>query len=152
MVITKQGRLSVVVWGSASVSLSGVEAVRQNLPPLVDGYVGRTSASDSNHAWGWADHNATFANRSALGELADGSLVYAYGHLVRPPDMAAAMVLVHARTAIMLDMNLSQPGGIVYEHNNGTVTGQRILWSIYHNETVYLQWYKKDFVVALTGG
>jgi len=149
MVITKQGHLSVVVWGRSSISLTGVQAVRQNLPPLVDNYVGRTSPSDSNHTWGYADHDAPLANRSALGQLADGSLVYVYGHQVRPPDMAAALVLVHAKTGIMLDMNLSQPGGFVYEHTNGAVTGQRILWSIYHNATVYLQWYKKDFVVAL---
>jgi hypothetical protein len=129
-----------------------VQAVRQNLPPLVDQFVGKTSPQDSNHAWGWADHDATLANRSALGELADGSLVYVYGHQLRPPDMAAALVLVHAQTGIMLDMNLSQPGGFVYEHSSGKVTGQRILWSIFHNETVYLMWYKKDFVVALSRG
>ncbi len=152
MVVTKQGRLSVVVWGRGSVSLGGVQAVRQNLPPLVDEYVARTSPRDSNHAWGWADHDTALANRSALGQLADGSLVYAYGYQVHPADMAAAMVLVHARTAIMLDMNLSQPGGFVYEHPTTGAIGQRIQASIFHNATVYLKWYKKDFVVALIRG
>ena len=148
MVLTKDGHLSVQVWGRGSTSLANVEAVRQNLPPLVDQYVSRTSSSDNNHTWGYADHDAAYANRSALGQLADGSLVYVYGHLVRPPDMAAALVLVHARTAIMLDMNLSQPGGFVYEHPATGVIGQRIQASIFHNATVYLMWYKKDFVVA----
>ena len=152
MVVTKQGGLSVVVWSRGNVSLTGVEAVRQNLTPLIDRFVGRTSPQDDNHAWGYADHGATLANRSALGELADGSLVYAYGYQVRPPDMAAALVLVHSRTAIMLDMNMSQPGGFVYGHQNGGVVGQRILATIYHNASVYLKWYKKDFVVALAQG
>jgi len=149
MVVTKQGTLSVVVWSSGNVSLAGVQVVRQNLPPLVDQFVAQTSPQDNNHTWGYADHNATLANRSALGQLADGSLVYAYGYQVRPPDMATAMVRVRARTAIMLDMNMSQPGGFVYVHHNGTVAGQRILATIYHNSSVYLMWYKKDFVVAL---
>jgi hypothetical protein len=149
MVVTNDGRLSVQVWGRGSTDLANVQVVRQNLPPLVDRYVSQTSTWDSNHTWGYADHNAAQANRSALGELADGSLVYVYGNTVRPPDMAAALVLVHAQTGIMLDMNLSQPGGFVYEHVGGKVTGQRILWSIFHNQTVYLMWYKKDFVVAL---
>ena len=152
MVVTKDGHLTVQVWGRGSTALANVQAVRQNLPPLVDKFVSRTSPSDNNHTWGYADHGAAYANRSALGQLADGSLVYAYGHMVRPPDMAAAMVLVHARTAIMLDMNMSQPGGFAYKHVGGQLTGQRILPSIFHNQSVYMMWYKKDFVVALARG
>ena len=149
LIITRAGRLSVVKWGREQSTTVGLSVVRENLPLLVDNYVARTSPRDTTSTWGWADYNTPLANRSALGELANGSLVYAYGHSVTAADMSAALVLVHARTAIMLDMNLSQPGGFVYWKQGGHIDGERILPSIYHIPAVYLHQYRKDFVAAL---
>lgn len=113
-------------------------------------YASEATAHDSNSRWGWADHDTRLANRSALGELADGSLVYAFGHDVTALDLADALVQARARTAIMLDMNLAQPMGYVYSHQAGTVVGQRVLPSVYHSPSIYLTaGYYKDFVVAL---
>ena len=148
LVIDSSGRLSVLVWGKAPIVLHGLQVVRQNLPPLVDQSRAQTSPSDSNHTWGWADHGNRLANRSALAEMSDHSLVYVYGHQLTAADMAAVIVRLHAVTAIMLDMNLSQPGGFVYAHQGSAVLGRRILPTIYHNPSVYQSWYKKDFVVA----
>ena len=131
-------------------SVTGLTVVRQNMRLLVDKYIARTSPNDSNSAWGWADHNAHWANRSALGELSDGSLIFEYGHLVTAADMSAGLVGVHARTAIMLDMNITQPGGFVYTHSPAGIDGNRILPAVVHAPSVYLGPWIKDFVVALT--
>ena len=150
MVIDSHGRLSVVQWGRETASVAGVTVVRQNMRLLIDQYRARTSFSDTTSTWGWADHNNPLANRSALGELADGSLVFEYGHSLTAADMAQGLVKVHSRTAIMLDMNLTQPGGFVYAHTTGAVTGSRLLPYVIHAPTVYLKPWIKDFVVALT--
>ena len=149
LVIDSQGRLSVVRWGRERRSTSGLEVVRQNLPMLIDQYTARTSSHDSTTRWGAANNNTRVANRSALGELVDGSLVFAYGEELTAQDLAGALVGVHARNAIMLDMNKWQPAGFVYWHQAGSVTGQRILPTIHHAPAVYLVAHYKDFVVAL---
>ena len=150
LVVDDAGRLSVVQWGRERSSVAGVQVVRQNMGLLVDQYVSEATAHDSNSRWGWADHDTRLANRSALGELADGSLVYAFGHDVTALDLAAALVQARARTAVMLDMNLAQPMGFVYWHQAGTVIGERVLPSVYHSPSIYLTaGYYKDFFVAL---
>jgi len=150
LVINSHGELSVVAWGREVGSVSGLRVVRQNMRLLVDGYTARTRPSDTNSTWGWADHNAHSANRSALGELTDGSLVFEYGHLVTAADMSAGLVAVHARTAIMLDMNITQPGGFVYSRTAAGIDGNRIQPAVVHAPSVYLRPWIKDFVVALT--
>ena len=149
LVITSQGRLSVVQWGREARTTVGLSVVRENLPLLIDQFTARTSGHDTNSTWGWADNNRPLANRSALGELPDGSLVFAYGYRVTAKDMAAALVQVHVRTAMMLDMNLSQPGGFVYWRQAGRIRGRRILPSIFHSASIYFNQYQKDFVAAL---
>jgi hypothetical protein len=63
--------------------------------------------------------------------------------------MASALVQAGARTGLMLDMNVTQPGGFVYQHLAGRTVGQRVLPTVVHPPTVYLARWIKDFVVAL---
>ena len=147
--ITSNGRLTVGAWGRDLALTPQTVAVRQNLPLLVDHYQARTSSSDTASTWGIANGGLWTANRSALGQLADGSLVYAYGANVRPAAMSAAMTLVRAREAMMLDMNRSWPGGFVYEHPASGVTGQRIHPQEWHSASVYYSRFTKDFIAVL---
>jgi hypothetical protein len=147
--ITTNGRLTVGAWGRDLGLTPATVAVRQNLPLLVDHYQARTSSSDTASTWGIANGGSWTANRSALGQLTDGSLVYAYGYNVRPDAMAAAMTLVRAREAMMLDMNRSWPGGFVYEHPSTGITGQRIHPYEWHSASVYYARFTKDFVAVL---
>jgi hypothetical protein len=149
IVIDSTGRLHVVRWGREVATVSGLRLVRENMRLLVDGSVAQTRPTDTTSTWGWADHNTPLANRSALGQLPDGSLVYAYGHQVTAADMAAALVEVGASTAIMLDMNITQPGGFVYAHTPAGVVGQRVLPAVIHAPSVYERPWVKDFFVAL---
>ena len=149
LVIDVHGRMSVQRWGRGRATTTGLEVVRQNLPMLIDDYVAATSAQDPVTRWGAANNNTRLANRSALGELSDGSLVFSYGQNVTAQDLSSALVAVHTRNAIMLDMNLWQPAGFVYWHRGGHLIGLRLLPTIHHDPAVYLAPHYKDFVVAL---
>jgi hypothetical protein len=149
MSVAADGRLSVGVWGRDLAMSPSVVAVRENLRPLVDNYVSRASPKDSPAAWGNANGSLIHANRSALAQLDDGSLVFAYGLEVRAWQIGTALVLVHAKEAIMLDMNKSWPSGFTYTHHGTAIVGKKIHPAIYRSPTMYVTRFKKDFVVAL---
>ena len=149
LVISSDGRAAVGQWGRDLTLTRRTVVVRENLPLLVDNFTAQTAPTDTPRTWGIANGGLWTANRSALGELADGSLVFAYGHDVRPDAMSAAMVLVRARTAMVLDMNKSWPGGFVYAHTAAGMSGQRIQPQEYHVPSVYYARYTKDFVAVL---
>ena len=149
LALTSGGRLSVGVWGRDLRMSPAIVAVRENLRPLVDRHVSQALPSDSSAAWGAANGSLIHANRSALAQLDDGSLVFAYGLEVRAWQMGAALVLVHAKEAIMLDMNKSWPSGFTYVHHGSTIMGRPIQPGIYRSASMYLTRFKKDFVVAL---
>jgi Phosphodiester glycosidase len=147
--ISSDGRLAVGAWGRDLTLTPSTVAVRENLPLLVDDFRPQTAVTDTAATWGLANGGLWTANRSALGERADGSLVFAYGHEVRPVDMANAMVLVGARRAMVLDMNKSWPGGFVYWRAGGHLEGQRVQPQEYHQPSVYFARFSKDFVAVL---
>jgi hypothetical protein len=148
MVITTAGALTVDVWTRSS-SMSRVAVVRQNLQPVVvAGHVAPVGVTGRG-GWSVPSKGSYVANRSALAELADGSLVYLFGYHVTPTTMARALLSVGARTAMMLDMNGSWPMAFTYTHAP-TLAGQRLNPHQYHDPSVYLSRYRKDFVVALT--
>jgi hypothetical protein len=148
-VISAAGRLTVGAWGRDLHLVRGTQVVRQNLPLLVDGGRTQTRSTDTTQTWGIANGNLWTANRSALGQLPNGSLVYAYGFDVRPTTMAHALVLVGARTGMFLDMNKSWPGGFTYVRVGDHLHGQRVQPGEYHDPSVYFHRFTKDFVVAL---
>ena len=151
LVVTKTGQLKVMVWGYDIHSTTNVMAIRQNLPPLVWRGVAMTRPSDNEATWGEADHGRWNVIRSAAGMLADGSIVYVYGYNVTPATMAKALVTVHARTAVMLDMNQSWPMGFYYDRPAGgnPPVGHRVLPQVYREPDSYYQQFQKDFIVAL---
>ncbi len=105
LVIDADGSASVGVWGS-TVPVSGeqVASVRQNLPPLVSG--GQPSSDiDDVSAWGATLGGGTTVARSALGEDAQGNLIYAAGMSLQPADLASALVSAGAVSAMELDIN-----------------------------------------------
>jgi hypothetical protein len=149
--VAENGRLHVVVWSYGNNVPRGTLAVRQNLPPLVARGTSRAKDGDSPSTWGNADGGSSHANRSALGELADGSLVFAYGAEVTAAAMGDALAAAGVRTAIMLDMNKSWPMGFVYDAAKGghLPVGHRIQSGIWREPSSYANRFSKDFVVAL---
>jgi hypothetical protein len=105
LVIDTAGVGRVGVWGQ-DVPLPGsqVASVRQNLPPLVVG--GQPSPQVSNvSAWGSTIGHASVVARSALGQDAQGDLLYAASMSALPVDLAEALVGAGATTAMELDIN-----------------------------------------------
>jgi len=105
LVIDTDGSGHVGVWGS-TVPTKGeqVASVRQNLPPLVVG--GQPSPNVGNvAAWGATLGGGSSVARSALGEDAQGNLLYAGSMSALPSDIAGALVAVGTTTAMELDIN-----------------------------------------------
>ena len=147
--ITTAGRISVGVWDHTINSTSGFEVIRQNLPPLVRHGRAQAYPGESNSAWGQSNGGISTANRTALGELRDGTVVFAYGSDVQAYELADALVRVGVRTAVMLDMNKSWPTGFYYVPNGSSAPhGHRILPLIWREPTTYFHQFKKDFIVA----
>jgi hypothetical protein len=97
-----------------------------------------------------ADRGLQKANRSALGQLADGSLVFAYGSEVEAYVMARSLAAVGVRTAVMLDMNKSWPMGFVYDAPRGgnLPVGHPVQAAVWRDSSTYFSQFSKDFVVA----
>jgi hypothetical protein len=122
--------------------------VRQNLRPIVIAGVAQARASDRPRVWGISNGNRAAANRSALGRLPDGTLVFAYAHDATAASLARVLVSVGVVEAIDLDMNVSWPTGFVYSHIGGRTVGAKINPHIARPPSTYLTRFKKDFVVV----
>jgi hypothetical protein len=150
LVIDADGSARVGVWGS-TVPVAGeqVVSVRQNLPPLVSG--GQPSSNIGNvAAWGATLGGGTTVARSAVGQDAQGNLLYAGGMSLQPADLAGALVGSGAVTAMELDINpewvqlawAATPGGPL----TAGVPGQN------RPADQYRQGWSRDFVTALATG
>ena len=105
LVIDRSGRARIGIWGHG-VPAPGEAAysVRQNLPPLV------LNGKPTKRAADWSLWGATLGGgenvaRSALGQNADGDLVYAASMSASPADLAAVMAYAGVRIAMELDIN-----------------------------------------------
>jgi hypothetical protein len=148
LVIGTDGSLSVGTWGRDISMTPTTLVVRQNLGPLVLDGVSQAKATDRPRTWGISNGNRPRANRSALGRLPDGSLVFVFAHDVTAAGLADALVSLGVREAIDLDMNISWPTGFVYSHEGGKVVGHKINPHIVRSPSTYLSRFKKDFVVV----
>lgn len=149
MVISDSGTLAVGVWGRDFGSRAGLETVRQNLPPLVVDGRSQATPGDGIRKWGIPANNRTYVNRSALGQLLDGTLIYVFAHDVRAYDMGLTLVRLTVRTAINLDMNGGWPAAFTYTHAAGKTVGTRIVATVFHDPSIYFDRPLKDFVVVL---
>ena len=153
------GSMHVVVWADYMTAQPATVAIRQNLPPLVSGGVPQATSHDGNAKWGLANDGLPHANRSALGETADGALVFAYGHEVTAEAIGAALVQAGVQTAATLDMNKSWPTGYYYDAPSSASSaptssppkpvGHRIQAAIQRDPSTYFSPFKKDFFVAI---
>jgi hypothetical protein len=150
LVIDASGAAHVGVWGQGLPTPGEqVASVRQNLPPLVAG--GQPVADAGNPgAWGATLGSSPLVARSALGEDAQGDLLYAGSMSTLPADLAAALVSVGAITAMELDINpewvqladAATPGGALQAgvpHQNRPADQYQVGWT-------------RDFVTVMAAG
>ncbi|MBO0713727.1 MAG: hypothetical protein J2P59_03140 [Acidimicrobiales bacterium] len=95
----------VGVWGvSLPVAGEQVSGVRQNLPPLVAGSAPSPEIGNIG-AWGATLGGGAQVARSAVGEDAEGNILYAGAMSALPIDLANALIASGAVTAMELDIN-----------------------------------------------
>jgi hypothetical protein len=148
LVIGLDGSMRVVVWHRGA-STTGLLAVRQNLKPLV--LAGRSTAGnrDTTLTWGRPLGGRIHTNRSALGMLPDGSLVYVYVANSTPGQLAQASIGAGAVTAIALDMNSGWPGALLYGHTGRLVTARLLSPVMHQHLDGYSRQNQKDFIAVL---
>jgi len=81
-----------------------VASVRQNQPPLVSGGVASPAVNDPA-AWGRTVNASMLVARSAVGEDAQGDVVFAGGMALYPSDLAAALLSAGVVDGMQLDIN-----------------------------------------------
>lgn len=151
MRISKAGELSVFVWHKDDVIGKDTAAIRQNWEPLVVKGKSTAKRSDSYYRWGGTDGKHPIANRSALGQRNDGSLVYAFCNMCLGYDLGEALEKADVETAMILDMNKSWPNGFTYtapKRNGKNPVGYRIHPDQWRQPSEYFFRGTKDIVVA----
>lgn len=149
-VINSDGTGHIGVWGQ-TIPTKGesVTSVRQNLPPLVMN--SQPSPEISNiAAWGATLGPAPAVARSALGEDAQGNIIYVASMSALPIDLASALISAGAVTGMELDINpywvqlalASTPGGTL----SIGVPGQQ------RPADQYQVGWTRDFITVLAGG
>ena len=149
-VIDTDGVAHVGVWGQdLPAPGEAVTSVRQNLAPLV--IAGRPSAAASVVGdWGATLGGGAAVARSAVGQDAEGNIIFAAGMSVIPSDLAAALVDVGAVTGMELDINpewvqldaASAPGGAL----SAMIPGQD------RPANQYQAGWTRDFITVLATG
>jgi hypothetical protein len=149
LVIDTNGAARIGVWGQ-TVPVAGeqVASVRQNLMPLVAGGQPSPQAGDPA-AWGAVLGSSPVVARSALGEDAQGNLLYAAGMSLLPSDLASALVGAGAVTGMELDIN---PEWVQLAHS--ATPGATLTTGIPGQNRPadqYQAGWTRDFVVVLAG-
>jgi len=148
LAVRRDGSLSVGVWGNDLTMSPDLVVVRENLHPIVLNGVSQAKASDTPTTWGLTLQHLRAVNRSALGQLADGSLVFVFGHLIIPQTVARELIAAGAQQAMMLDMNVTWPTGFLYSRTGGRFQGTKINPHIKRSPSIYLAQFEKDFVAV----
>lgn len=143
-VITKDGKLTIGAWGRDAAMSPQVSVVLQNLNLIVDNGTSMVAPGD-NFQWGFTTHGESYAWRSALGQRADGSLVYIGSPGLSAQTMANMLVKAGVVRAMVLDMNNWWVAGFYFSH---TATGAPVCAKLDPNIAEgcdrYLKRYKRD--------
>jgi Phosphodiester glycosidase len=145
LVISRAGQAHIGVWPGAD---EDAYSVRQNLQPLVlDGRP--TSAAYDWGLWGATLGGGEYVARSAVGQAADGDLLYAGSMSASPYDLARALADRGARTAMELDINPAWVQLDVARHPGGELRAQ--VYGQNRPPNQYLYGWTRDFIAVLTG-
>lgn len=145
LIISRAGQAHIGVWPHADQDKDAY-SVRQNLPPLVlDGKP--TTASYDWGLWGATLGGGEYVARSALGQAADGDLMYAGSMSASPYDLARTLAEHGARTAMELDINPAWVQLDVARHPGGALHAS--VYGQYRPADQYLYGWTRDFVAVL---
>lgn len=143
-VIYNDGSIKIGKWGRDVNMTKDVEIARQNLALIIDGGSSRVQSGNS-FQWGATTHGETFAWRSAIGQRADGSIVYIGSPGLSAQGMANTMVNAGVKRAMVLDMNNWWVAGFYFRHaSNGDPICAKLDPNIQEGCSRFLKRYKRD--------
>ncbi|MGH9124348.1 MAG: hypothetical protein ACRDZ8_06430 [Acidimicrobiales bacterium] len=149
LVINADGTVNVGQWGRDVGPGPGVQAVRQNLPLLVDNSTPVPSASVPS-AWGATLGGVAATWRSGAGITAGGDLVYVGGPSLTPLALAQILVAAGSLRAMELDINPEWVSFATFAHVGDAVPGpitqgNNVLSGMNFAPSHYLQPFSRDF-------
>lgn len=115
-VIDKDGSIRIGKWGRDFSMTKDVDVVRQNLDLIVDKGVSQVSNGADHVIWGATTDKESLAWRAALGQRADGSLVYVGAPYLSAEGLADVLVGAGVKRAMVLDMNDYWTAGFYFRH------------------------------------
>ena len=144
-VVYKDGSIKVGKWGRDLQMSDDIQAVRQNLNLIVDKGVSKVSSATDNVIWGATTDKESLAWRAAIGQLADGSIIYVGSPFLSADGLANTLVGAGAQEAMVLDMNNWWTAGFYFRHKkNGTPLCRKLDPSIAEGCDRFLYPYKRD--------
>ena len=106
IVIYRNGKVDIGAWGSEVVMTPNVQAVLQNLVPIVDhGQPAPDATYNDANIWGTTIGAKTVVARSGIGVTASGALVYVAGPALSARTLAESLQRAGAVRAMSLDIN-----------------------------------------------
>jgi len=144
-VVYKDGSIKVGKWGRDLQMSDDIQAVRQNLNLIVDKGVSKVSSATDNVIWGATTDKESLAWRAAIGQLADGSIIYVGSPFLSADGLANTLVGAGAQEAMVLDMNNWWTAGFYFRHKkNGAPLCRKLDPSIAEGCDRFLYPYKRD--------
>lgn len=144
-VVYKDGSIEIGKWGRDLGMTPDVEVVRQNLDLIVDKGTSKVSSATDNIVWGATTDKESLAWRAALGQRADGSIVYVGSPYLSAESLADVLVKSGVQRAMVLDMNNWWTAGFYFRHKkDGTPLCRKLDPSIQENCDRFLKPYKRD--------
>jgi len=150
LAIDSKGHMTVGKWGRDISPNSDVVVARQNLALIIDHGQSRVKSGDG-FRWGATTHGESAAWRSAIGERADGSLVYIGSPGLTAQAMADTMISAGVQRAMVLDMNNWWVAGFYFKHDaSGQPLCHKLDPNIQEGCDRFLNRYKRDSLQFLS--
>jgi hypothetical protein len=154
LIITKDGRATVGMWGRDAGPGPDIEAVRQNLSLLIDRGREAPDLDQSSQArWGWTVKNAVLVWRSGVGVDAAGNLVYAGGNGLSVKSLADVLLAAGCVRAMELDINSQWVHFFSYTASPttpGGMAGSRLIPDMRASTDTYFQPSSRDFIAVFS--
>lgn len=146
-VVYKDGSIDIGRWGTDVTMTPQVEAVRQNLQPLViHGAPAPGLATDSFLKWGATLGNSVLVWRSGIGITSDGALLYVAGPGLSVQELANVLARAGAVRAMELDINPEWTTAIYYSTSaSSPATPHKLLAAMQRSSDRYLVPDERDF-------
>ncbi len=151
VVFSKDGHITVGVWGRDAKMTADVVAVRQNLKLIVDqGKVPANVDANVEADWGASIGGSLYVWRSGLGLTADGRVVFVYGPALSVRTLADLLRRAGVVTGLQMEINPAWMSFMYYQQTADPTnpTPVNLLSSQERPANRYLEPTSRDFIQA----